>query len=93
MQQSDIFADSRDVMLCNDVLEHLQRRVAGAAQAALALLADEYPHDGALPAMTVLVDELKSESTAPFYDLAALAIARQDLDDLAVPAARRVLPA
>jgi hypothetical protein len=92
MQQLDIFADSRDVILRNDVLEQLQRRAAAAAQAAFAPLADEYPHDGALPSMAVLVEELKSESTAPLHDHAALAIARRHLDDAVVPAARRVLP-
>ena len=30
MQQLDIFADSRDVVLRNDVVEQLQRRHAGA---------------------------------------------------------------
>ena len=60
MQQLDIFADSRDVMLRNDVLEQLQRRNATAARTALDRLAGEYPDDGVLPAMTVLVRELGS---------------------------------
>ncbi|SEJ90904.1 hypothetical protein [Paraburkholderia diazotrophica] len=93
MQQLDIFADSHDVMLRNDVLAPLQRRDATAARTALALLAAEYPDDGALPAMTVLVRELESTSTAPFADRAALANARQHLEDVVTPAARRVLPA
>ncbi|NPT62378.1 DEAD/DEAH box helicase [Paraburkholderia elongata] len=92
MQQLDIFADSRDVMLRNDVLEPLQRRDATAARAALELLAGEYPDDGALPAMSVLVCELGRGSTAPFADHAALAIARRYLEDEVMPAARRVLP-
>ncbi|NPT62476.1 hypothetical protein [Paraburkholderia elongata] len=93
MQQLDIFADSRDVMLRNDVLEQLQRRDAVSARTALALLAGEYPDDGALPAMSVLVCELESAPTAPFADHAALAIARRHMEDEVVPAARRVLPA
>lgn len=92
MQQLDIFADSRDVILRNDVLEHLQRRAAGAAQTALRLLADEFPDDGALSAMTVLTGELEHESTAPLTDPAALSIARRHLEDVVTPAARRVLP-
>ena len=72
MQQLDIFADSRDVMLRDDVLEQLQRRNATAARTALERLAGEYPDDGVLPAMTVLVRELESESTAPLVDHAAL---------------------
>jgi hypothetical protein len=54
MQQLDIFADSRDVTLRNDVLEQWQRRDAAAACTALDRLAREYPDDGALSAMTVL---------------------------------------
>ena len=97
VKQLDIFADSRDVMLRNDVLEQLQRRDAVSARTALELLAAGYPDDGALPAMSVLVCELERGlergSTAPFADHAALAIARRHLEDEVVPAARRVLPA
>jgi len=92
MQQLDIFADSRDVMLRNDVLEPLQRRDAVPARTALERLAREYPDDGSLPAMTVLVRELEDGSTAPFVDHAALTLTRH-LEDDVVPAARRVLPA
>ena len=93
MQQLDIFADSRDVVLRNDVIEQLQRRDAVAARTALELLASEYPDDGALHAMTVLVRELEGGSTTPFADHAALAIVRCRLENEVVPAARRVLPA
>jgi hypothetical protein len=65
MQQLDIFADSRDVMLRNDVQEAVQRRVVASARTALERLAGEYPDDEALRAMTVLVDELERASTAP----------------------------
>lgn len=92
MQQLDIFADSRDVMLRNDVLEQLQRRAAETVQTALDRLADEFPEDGALSAMTVLLGELKSLSTAPFTDHAASSIGRRHLEDVVIPAARRVLP-
>jgi len=93
VQQLDIFADSRDVMLRNDVLEQLQRRDATAAQTALERLAGDYPDDDTLAAMTVLVHELARGSTAPFADHAALASACRHLEDEVVPAARRVLPA
>ncbi|MEX3936349.1 hypothetical protein AB4Y32_31975 [Paraburkholderia phymatum] len=93
MQQLDIFADSRDVMLRNDVLEPLERREVAAARTALERLAGEYPDDGALPALTVLVGELERASTAPFADHASLAVACRHLEDEVVPAARRVLPA
>ncbi|WP_175126377.1 hypothetical protein [Paraburkholderia phenoliruptrix] len=93
MQQLDIFADSHDVMLRNDVLEQSQRRDAVLARPALERFASEYPDDGALPEMTMLVRELEDGSTAPFADRAALANARQPLEDVVTPAARRVLPA
>jgi hypothetical protein len=93
-QQLDIFADSRDVMLRNDVLERLQRRDARAARTALEMLVAEYPDDGALAAMSVLVGELERAPTAPpFADHVALATDRRHLEDEVVPAARRVLPA
>jgi hypothetical protein len=93
MQQLDIFADSRDVVLRNDVIEQLQRRDAVAARTALKLLAGEFPDEGALHAMTVLVRELESGSTAPLADQAALTIVRRHLENEVVPAVRRVLPA
>ncbi len=97
MQQLDIFADSRDVMLRNAVLDELQRRDGDGARAALAQLAAEFPDDGALPAMRVLVRELEREperaSARAFADHAALAVARRHLEEEVVPAARRVLPA
>jgi hypothetical protein len=93
MQQLDIFADSRDVMLRNDVLEQLQRRDSLAARSALERLASEYPDDGALSSMTVVVGELERAPTAPFADHAALTLARHHLEDDVVPAVRRVLPA
>jgi hypothetical protein len=91
MQQLDIFADSRDMMLRNDVLEALQRRDVVPARSALERLASDYPDDGALAAMTMLVRELERAPTASFADHAALAV--ECRQDEVVPAARRVLPA
>jgi hypothetical protein len=93
MEQLDIFADSRDVMLRNDVLERLQQRDAVAARAALAELACAYPDDDGLSAMTVLVNELQCAETAPFADHTALAIAGRHLENEIAPAAAHVLPA
>ncbi|MHB9841673.1 hypothetical protein Q8F57_043515 [Paraburkholderia terrae] len=92
-QQLDIFADSRDVVLRNGVLDQLQRRDGAAARAALEELAAGYPDDRALSAMTVLVRELEGGSTTPFADHAALAVARRHLENEVVPAVRQVLPA
>lgn len=76
MQQLDIFADSRDVALRNDVVEQLQRRHAAAARRALELLAREYAQDSALSAMTVLVRELENGSTLPLTNHAELTVSR-----------------
>jgi hypothetical protein len=92
-QQLDIFADSRDVVLRNGVLDQLQRRDGAAARAALEELAAKYPDDRALSAMTVLVRELEGGSTTPFADHAVLAVARRHLEDEVAPAVRQVLPA
>ena len=97
MQQLDIFADSRDVVLRNAALEELQRRDRDGARTALAKLATEFPDDGTLSAMRVLVRELEREPewapATPFADHAALAVARRHLEEEVVPAARRALPA
>jgi hypothetical protein len=93
MQQLDIFADSRDVMLRNDVLGQLLRRDGAAAREALDQLAAEYPDDGVFAAMSVLTRELERAPAAPFADHAALAVARRHLEDEVVPAVRRVIPA
>ncbi|MEI6002525.1 hypothetical protein H3V53_37055 [Paraburkholderia bengalensis] len=89
VQQLDIFADSRDVVLPNGVLNQLQRREGAAARAALEQLAPGYPGDGALSAMTVLIGEPEHAPTASFADHAALAAARCTLEEDLVPAARR----
>jgi hypothetical protein len=46
--QLDIFNDSREVMLRNDVLSMLQQYDAVGARRALQALANGYSHDGAL---------------------------------------------
>jgi hypothetical protein len=92
MQQLDIFADSRDVMLRNAVLEELQRRDGDGARTALDQLTTEFPGDGTLSLMRVLVRELERAPATPFADHAALAIARRHLEEEVVPAARWVLP-
>ncbi|WP_245932962.1 hypothetical protein [Caballeronia novacaledonica] len=93
MQQLDIFADSRDVVLRNDVVEQLQRRHAVDARASLTQLASEYPEDSVLPAMTVLVRELENGSSLPLTDHAELAAVRRHLEEDVMPAVQRVMPA
>ena len=57
--QLDIFADSRDVMLRNDVLDALHRRHSGDAREAWQRLAGEFPDDGSLPGLATLIEVLE----------------------------------
>ena len=91
MQQLDIFADSRDVMLRNDVLEQLQRRDAAEARQAWQKLADGFPDNEALAGLATLVEVLEGDGATPFADHGALAAVCRHLDDPVEPAARRLL--
>ena len=91
MQQLDIFADSRDVMLRNDVLEALNRRHPGDARQAWQRLAGEFPDDGSLSGLTTLIDVLEDDLAPPFADHLALATTCLRLDGEVEPAARRLL--
>ncbi|PQV44144.1 hypothetical protein [Paraburkholderia sp. BL21I4N1] len=64
--QLDIFDDSRDVMLRNDVLSALQRHDAPGARSALQILTQEYPDDEALMAFDTLVTALEARCRVPF---------------------------
>jgi hypothetical protein len=61
--QLDIFNDSRDVMLRNDVLLALQRYDAAGARRALQALASEYPDDVAQVYFGSMVSALEGRST------------------------------
>jgi hypothetical protein len=93
MEQLDIFADSHDVILRNDVVDALLRRMPEAARAACQALAAEYPDDKALASFTVLAATLEADSREPFRDHAALAAAMCELEERIAPAAQRALPA
>ena len=64
--QLDIFADSRDVMLRNDVLSALQRYDARETQQALRRLSEEYPDDDSILQLTILAGALDLRSTVAF---------------------------
>jgi hypothetical protein len=87
-QQLDIFADSHDVMLRNDVLGALERRNAVGARAAWQALADTFPQDPALPCLDVLTRALEHRSDAPFADPDTLASERQALAHDVTPSAQ-----
>jgi hypothetical protein len=89
--QLDIFADSRDVMLRNDVLDALHRRHPGDAREAWQRLADEFPDDGSLPGLVTLIGVLEEGVATPFTAHATLAAACSRLNDEVEPAARRLL--
>jgi hypothetical protein len=87
--QLDLFADSRDVMLRNDVLDALQRRHAADARQAWERLTGEYPTDDTAQALAILITALEDAPTARF-DHPALAEAQRVLSDEIAPAARRL---
>ena len=89
--QLDLFADSRDVMLRNDVLDALQRRHACDARQAWERLTGEYPADDTAPILAVLITAIENVPTARFVSHPALVAARRVLADEIAPAARRLL--
>jgi hypothetical protein len=89
--QLDLFADSRDVMLRNDVADALLRRDAPAARAAWQRLVGEYPDEPQADALQRLVVQMESGHPARFTSAAAACRAAADVDRLIVPAATAVL--
>ncbi|WP_235210723.1 hypothetical protein [Caballeronia sordidicola] len=88
--QLDIFADSRDVMLRNDVLNALQRYDAIETQQTLRRLSDEYPDDDSVPQLTVLAGALDLRSSTAFSNHQSAAEARSALVEKTTPAALRM---
>jgi hypothetical protein len=90
-QQLDIFADSRDVMLRNDVLGALVQRDAALAQRHWDVLAAEYPQDPDVAAMRVLIDVVHPKATTRWATLDLVAIQRQALEQHVAPAAQQTM--
>jgi hypothetical protein len=88
--QLDIFADSRDVMLRNDVLDALLERNASAARLAWRKLHDDYPDDETLAALDGLIGELGENAAPPFADHQAMNACCRRLETEIEPAARRL---
>lgn len=65
--QLDLFADSRDVMLRNDLVKALQSRDLNACERALAALSAEFPDDSTLPPASRLIRQL-GLNPPPFAD-------------------------
>lgn len=86
--QFDLFADSQDTMLCNDVLDALLRRDAVAGRAARSALADCAPQHHALAALATLLDALAAaDERVPFTHPGDAALAAQRLADQVTPVA------
>jgi hypothetical protein len=88
--QLDIFADSRDVMLRNDVLSALQRYDARETQQTLRRLSGEYPDDDSVPQLTVLSSALDLRSSVVFSTHQAATEASCALIEKTTPAAMRM---
>ena len=89
--QLDIFQHSRDVMLRNDVLDALQRRDAAAARSAWARFAAEFPQDGTLPLLDVLIAALAQPDSKTFAHRPDAHAALKQLRETIEPAAQRLL--
>ncbi|MGH8790475.1 MAG: hypothetical protein ACREYA_36130 [Cupriavidus necator] len=87
--QLDIFENSREVMLRNDVVHSLERHDAPAARAACERLVRECPLDESLPALLVLTEAIELGDRKTFGDHDALRQARQVLQEIVRPAALR----
>ena len=90
--QLDIFNDSRDVMLRNDVLSALQQYDTAATRRALQALANEYPDDVDQVYFGSVVNALEGRSTVPFDRHEAALQARQALSQEIQPAVAHVFP-
>lgn len=89
MEQLDIFADSADVMLRNDVMTALRQHDAAASQDALSRLASAYADDARLPDLRQLVDALV-HPPVPVLDRTSAQIHLEIIETCFAPAAERI---
>lgn len=87
-RQLDLFEDSRNVILRNEVIAALSQRDGAACEGAIEVLAAEYADDLRLPAFRLLCQTLRSTLPVPLGREAAGAI-MQDYDDGAIAVAAR----
>ena len=90
--QLDIFNDSHDIMLQNDVIAALKQRDTQSGRQALATLATEYPAHALLTPMAKLLDTLTMPNT-PFADHDAAAGVVHEMETVVTPAAHAVFGA
>jgi hypothetical protein len=89
--QLDLFADSRDVMLRNDVADALLRRDAPTARAALQRLQAEFAHEPQADALQCLVTQLERGHPAAITSAADACRAADVIEQHIGPAAAAVL--
>jgi hypothetical protein len=89
--QLDIFNDSRDTQLRNDLADSLLRGDAAAARSTCELLAQEYPEDGTVAPALRLIRALEHAPDHPFGSHPQAQEARRALLQEIEPAAHRVL--
>lgn len=95
-QQLDIFADSRDVVLRNDLAQALIDGDPAAAQRVAGMLQHEFGADPVLAPAQVLIDHLQWQQSLPCparLDVGAVREARQHIDGAVTAAAASVLGA
>lgn len=91
--QLDLFAHSRDVMLRNDVLSALEQHDAGAARAARARLAGEFPDDAALAPIDELIAAVPADDAPPWREAGEGLEAWRRVTASVEPAAQRLFGA
>lgn len=79
MDQLDIFDNSRDVMLRNDVIGALQRDDEIAADRSLLALVAEYPDDRSITPLQTMLAALENRTATPFPDHDDAAASRDQL--------------
>ena len=89
--QLDIFSDSRDTMLRNDVVQALERHDAGAATAAWQRLQKILPGDAGLAPLATLIAALASLTATGFVDHDDARSTQQTMDHAVEPAALQIL--
>ena len=87
--QFDLFNDSHNVVLRNDVIHALEQSEVATAQSAWETFRQKYPQDEHLDALRVLIDAVAERTQTVFQTHVLLRGARQVLQDTIEPAARR----
>ncbi len=90
LQQLDLFVDGRDALLVHAVVTRLVARDPDSASFHLAVLRREHPAHPDLPALTLLIDALRTPPPSPASH-ATLTANVERVDRSLVPAARRLL--